>query len=190
MVRWAMSNWKTVRKNRKGKYLCAVGTPTCHMSQPPPLFALSVFSPSVFFSAVYLCVSSRMCLSSIFVSGRREGQLVFGGRAVSHWVRWLRLRWEEEESKRGGEPRETELLLSPPLSPALWKYVSKYKDTYVSIYESTDKELDWHPVDFHLLQSQLSSSLHLKGWQQQSYHDQWKSWQILYNFVILIGIEK
>ena len=144
MVWWAMSYWKTMRKNRKGKYLCAVGTPTCHMSQPPPLFALSVFSPSVFFSAVYLCVSSRMCLSSIFVSGRREGQLVSGGRAVSHWVRWLRLRWEEEESKRGGEPRETELLLSPPLSPALWKYVSKYKDTYVSIYESTDKELDWN----------------------------------------------
>ena len=131
MVRWAMFNWKTMRKNRKGKYLCAVGTPTCHMSQPPPLFALSVFSPSVFFSSVYLCVSSRMCLSSIFVSGRREGQLVSGGRAVSHWVRWLRLRWEEEESKRGGEPRETELLLRPPLSPALWKYVSKYKDTHI-----------------------------------------------------------
>ena len=145
MVWWAMSYWKTMRKNRKGKYLCAVGTPTCHMSQPPPLFALSVFSPSVFFSAVYLCVSSRMCLSSIFVSGRREGQLVSGGRAVSHWVRWLRLRWEEEESKRGGEPRETELLLSPPLSPALWKYVSKYKDTHicVNIWEH-NRELDWH----------------------------------------------
>ena len=152
MVRWAISYWKTIR-NRKGKYLCAVGTPTCHMSQPPPFFALSFFL-LLSFSPPCISVFPEECVSPQYLSldGGTEGQLVSRGRAVSHWVRWLRLRWEEEESKRGGEPRETELLLRPPLSPALWKYVSKYKDTHMCQYMRTQQGvgLTQEPVDFHL----------------------------------------
>ena len=86
MVRWAMSNWKTVRKNRKGKYLCAVGTPTCHMSQPPPLFALSpFFSFCLFLRRVSLCFLKNVSLLNIclWTEGLRVSWCPADGQSVT-----------------------------------------------------------------------------------------------------------
>ena len=107
MVRWAMSYWKTMR-NRKGKYLCAVGTPTCHMSQPPPLFALSVFfSFCLFLRRVSLCLLKNVSLLNIclWTEGRRVSWCPADGQSVTECGgsgcvgRRRRLRGEESHER-------------------------------------------------------------------------------------------
>ena len=145
MVRWAMSYWKT-RRNRKGKYLCAVGTPTCHMSQPPPLFAPSLFfSFCLFLLRVSLCFLKNVSLLNIclWTEGLRVSWCPADGQSVTECGgsgcvgRRRRVRGEESHERLSccSDPRFR--LHSGNMSRNIRTHLC------VNIWEH-NRELDWH----------------------------------------------
>ena len=152
MVRWAMSYWKTMR-NRKGKYLCAVGTPTCHMSQPPPLFAPSLFfSFCLFLRRVSLCFLKNVSLLNIclWTEGLRVSWCPADGQSVTECGgsgcvgRRRRLRGEESHERLSccSDPRFR--LHSGNMSRIIRTHMCQYMGTQQGV------ELTHNPVDFHL----------------------------------------
>ena len=147
-----MSNWKTMRKNRKGKYLCAVGTPTCHMSQPPPLFALSVFL-LLFFSPPCISVFPQECVSPQYLSldGGRVSWCPADGQSVTECGgsgcvgRRRRVRGEESHERLSCCSAPRFRLHSGNMSRNIRTHIC------VNIWKLRQRvELTQDPVDFHL----------------------------------------
>ena len=172
MVWWAMSYWKTMRKNRKGKYLCAVGTPTCHMSQHH-LFLLFLFFLLLSFSPPCISVFPQECVSPQYLSldGGRVSWCPADGQSVTECGgsgcvgRRRRVRGEESHERLSCCSAPRFRLHSGNMSRNIRTH------TYVSIYENTtgswiDTKPSWLSLvctqHRWLLQSQLSISLHLR----------------------------
>ena len=171
MVRWAMSYWKTMR-NRKGKYLCAVGTPTCHMSQPPPLFALSLFFLLLSFSPPCISVFPQECVSPQYLSldGGRVSWCSADGQSVTECGgsgcvgRRRRVRGEESHERLSCCSAPRFRLHSGNMSRNIRTHICQYMRTQTrSWIDTRPRWLSLVRLQYRwLLQSQLSISLHLR----------------------------